>query len=244
MMGACCSVSRRCAVVRTEIGGADCAFSVCDHNGREVAFVALSEFLPRVRLIAKGVPDDVALEYLGQAAVDFAVKSRLLKRRLVADIQASVQDYYLEAGEAEQIHLVQLVSVGCDCGGGFSRTSCAVRGGYCDSQNGVFDFLPPDKVWLKQPPEADVEEGLLVEYVAAPTQSACEVDRLLFDRYQDGIVSGALGYLLLMNQYGFADPHLADVYERRFKKAVNQAKIDVAREFKTASRHLMGWRCV
>ncbi|QEY24780.1 hypothetical protein D0T90_10135 [Neisseria animalis] len=201
-------------------------------------FVPLAEFLPRVRLIAKGVPDDVALDYIGQAAFEFAVKTRLLKRELVFDVQADVQDYYLEAGECEQVHLIRKIDLDCDvCG----TASCAVDAGYCANQNLLFDFEPPEKIWLKKRPDADAENAFRVEYVAAPTQTACEVDRLLFDRYQDAVVSGALAYLLLMRQYDFAAPQLADRYESRFRREINRAKIEVAREVKTNDRHFIVW---
>lgn len=235
------SACGKCVRVTTPIGNVGCVGSVCDNRGRDVEFVPLTEFLPRVRLVALGVPDDVALEYIGQAAHEFAIKTRLLKRELRFDVQAGVQDYYLAAGANEQVHLVHALAYG-KCGNRGCRVECSVPLHRCD--NALFAFEPPDKIWLKKLPETDIENGLVVEYVAAPVQMACEVDRLLFERYQDGIVSGALAQLLLMRKYGFADPQLAGVYEQRFGRALTQGKIDVAREFKTGSRNMQTWGTV
>ena len=35
---------------------------ICENNDRDVEFVPLVDFLPRVSLIAEGVPEDVAIE--------------------------------------------------------------------------------------------------------------------------------------------------------------------------------------
>lgn len=199
-----------CGCLKITLGNCTDCFSVCAHDGREVEWADLAEFLPRVRLVARGVPDDVALEYINAAAVRFARLTGVLKRRAVVDIQAGVQDVFLQAGEHEQIYRVDTVQ---QCG---------------DVQ---WQFQPPDKIWLEKMPCADVPRGLLFEYTALPVQAACMVDKLLLDYYQDGIVAGALAELLLMRQYDFADVSLAAVYEQKFTSAKNQAAIDLRRAF-------------
>lgn len=202
-----------CGCLKIKIGNCPANFSVVAHNGREVEFVDLAEFLPRVRLVARGVPDDVALEYINAAAIRFARLTGVLKRRVVMDIQAGVQDYFLHAGELEQIHRMDKTS------------------------QHQWQFIPPDKIWLNHMPHCDVVQGILFEYTALPIQAACQVDKLLLDYYQDGVVAGALAELLLMRQYEFADTTLASVYEQKFKYATNAAAIDVTRDFD--NRHIL-----
>lgn len=209
----------------------------CENNGRDVEFISLTEFLPRVTLIAKGVPDDVALEYIRQACQRLARDSWLLKRELTLDVQAGVRDYYLESGDFEQVHYIHAVEFGkrkrwCGC-----RANCFVPMKRCRDEN--FEFEPPDKVLLTKTPKVDAENQLKVEYFAIPTQNACEVDKLLYDRYHDVVVNGALADLLLMRQYDFADPQMAQVYDQRFKQGITKAKIDVMREFETGTQFLM-----
>lgn len=208
-----------CGCLKITIGNCMANFDVCSHNGREVQWVDLAEFLPRVRLVARGVPDDVALEFINAAAVRFARTTGVLKRRAVVDIQAEVQDYFVQAGEHEQIYRMDTVQ---QCG---------------DVQ---WQFQPPDKIWLEKMPCADVPRGLLFEYTALPVQAACAVDKLLFDYYQDGIVAGALAELLLMRQYDFADPQMAVVYEQKYKLAVNAAMIDLAKGFDNRQMFVAG----
>lgn len=225
-----------CGCLKPKCGSQSAVNFVCENDGRDVEFISLTEFLPRVTLIAKGVPDDVALEYLRQAAQTLARDSLLLKRELRLDVQAGVRDYYLDNGDAEQVHYVDEIHLG-------KRKPCSgfhykpMRYFAC----GAFTFEPNDKIILQKAPLADAENQLYVRYFAMPTQNACEVDKLLFDRYHDVVVNGALSQLLLMRQYAFADPQMAMMYERHFKQGIAQAKIDVMRDFETGEHTLNHW---
>lgn len=214
-------------------------FSCTDNDGRDVEFIGLDEFLPRVTLVAKGVPDDVALEYIRQAAHTLARESKLLKRELRLDVQAGVRDYYIQAGDNEQVHLIHSVGYHnmhsqriCGCGG----ESCFVALKQCRSNH--FSFEPPDKIILAKSPKEDGESELIVQYFAMPTQNACEVDKLIFERYHDVVVNGALSWLLMMRQYDFADPQMAMLYSKEFRKGITGAKIDTMREFETGTQKL------
>lgn len=218
-----------CGCIKPKCGTVQAVNFTCDNDGRDIEFIELSEFLPRVTLIAKGVPDDVALEYLRQSAQTLARESRLLKRELRLDIQAGVRDYYLDNGDHEQVHYVDDVQFGKN------KDSCrpyrhkAMSFYTCDD----FTFEPNDKIILHKIPKADAESQLYVRYFAIPTQNACEVDKLLYDRYQDVVVHGALADLLLMRKYEFADPQMAMLYDTKFKQGIAKAKIDTMQRFET-----------
>lgn len=214
-------------------------FSCTDNDGRDVEFIGLDEFLPRVTLVAKGVPDDVALEYIRQAAHTLARESRLLKRELRLDVQAGVRDYYIQAGDNEQVHLIHSVGYHnmhsqriCGCGG----ESCFVALKQCRSNH--FSFEPPDKIILAKSPKEDGESELIVNYFAMPTQNCCEVDSLIYDRYHDVVVNGALSWLLVMRHYDFAEPQMAMLYNKEFRKGITAAKIDTMRAFETGTQKI------
>lgn len=216
------------------------SFSCTDNDGRDVEFIGLDEFLPRVTLVAKGVPDDVALEYLRQSAQTLSRNALLLKRTLHLDVQAGVRDYYIQTGENEQVHLIhyagyhnfhhQMIS---QCG---SDSGCFVALKMCRSNH--FSFEPPDKIILNKSPKEDKESELIVKYFAMPSQTACEVDKLLFDRYHDVVVNGALADLLIMRQYSFSDYVMAEHYLKNFRKGIAQAKIDFTRQYQTGIQKL------
>lgn len=222
-----------CGCLKPKCGTVQAVNFTCENDGRDVEFIALEEFLPRITLIAKGVPDDVALEYLRQACQTLARDSLLLQRDLYLDVQAQVRDYYLEAGDFEQVHYVRYVRLGKEQRPCIAASQRMAR---CECRDFVFE--PNDKIILTKTPKADAENQLFVRYFAIPTQNACDVDKLLYDRYHDVVVNGALAQLLLMRQYAFADPQMAMLYEKRFKQGIAQAKIDVAQQFDTAVRTL------
>lgn len=223
-----------CGCLKPQCGTQQAVNFGCDNDGRDIEFIGLEEFLPRVSLVAKGVPDDVALEYLRKAAFQLARDSLLLKRELRLDVQAGVQDYYLTNGENEQVHFIHSVQYGKGRAWSSCQShACFVPLKHCRST--AFRFEVPDKVILTQAPKADGDAQLRVCYFATPTQNACEVDKLLFDRYHDVVVDGALSWLLVMRQYDFADPQMAVFYGRQFRQGITQAKIEVMREFETGS---------
>ena len=202
-------------------------FCCLRNDERDVEFVDISDMLPRVTLVAKGVPDSIAIEYLRQAAHTFARESRLLERTVRITLQQGVGDYYLEQG-SEQITLIKSVRLDDKC---CQRRECFNPLQLCDG----FKFFPPDKIVLNELPKVD--GGVLeVVYYAAPTQDTCEIDKLLFDRHHDAIVNGALSELLLMSKYDFSDFRLAAIYEQRFNRSIAQAKIDVARDFTSGTK--------
>lgn len=227
-----------CGCIKPKCGSQPAQQFWCDNDGRDIEFISLTEFLPRVTLVAKGVPDDVALEYLRQSAQTLARDSLLLQRDLRLDVQAGVRDYYLENGDAEQVHYVSHIQLAK----GFCpyRYNERVSHRYFAERND-FVFEPNDKIILTNAPKQDAENRLSIRYFAIPSQNACEVDKLLFDRYHDVVVNGALADLLLMRQYEFADPQMALLYEKRFKQGLAQAKIDVANAFQNRQQNLNQW---
>lgn len=194
------------------------------NDERDVEFMDIADILPRVTLVAQGVPDSIAIEYIRQSAYTIARESRLLERTARITLQAGVADYYLEPG-SEQIILLKSVELKDGC---CKRKRCFEPLRVCDG----FRFFPPDKIVIDELPKVDGGE-LEIVYYAAPTQDTCEIDRLLYDRYHDVIVHGALASLLLMSKYDFADQTMALMYEKKFNQGIASIKIDVARDFKS-----------
>lgn len=218
-MGCGCGQSVRpsCKQQSTEVD-----FCCLRNDERDVEFVDIAEMLPRVTLVAKGVPDSIAIEYLRQSAYTVARESRLLERTVRLKTQKGVDDYYLENG-SEQIILVKSIRLLDNCD---KRKVCFEPFNMCNG----FKFFPPDKIILNEIPESD-DKTIEVVYYAAPTQDTCEIDRLLYDRYHDVIVHGALSDLLNMTKYDFSDARMSSFYEQKFSRGIASIKIDVARDF-------------
>nr|DAN28313.1 MAG TPA: hypothetical protein [Caudoviricetes sp.]DAV24846.1 MAG TPA: hypothetical protein [Caudoviricetes sp.] len=194
------------------------------NDERDVEFIDIDTILPRVTLVAEGVPDSIAIEYIRQAAYTVARESRLLERTIKITLQTGVTDYYLEQG-SEQIINVKSVELRDGC---CKRKKCFEPLRICDG----FRFFPPDKIVLDEPPKVD-GGTLEIVYYAAPTQDTCEIDKLLYDRHHDVLVHGALASILMMTKYDFADQTMALMYEKKFNQGISSIKIDVARDFRT-----------
>lgn len=203
-------------------------FCCLRNDERDVEFIDISELLPRVTLIAKGVPDSIAIEYLRQSAYTLAKDSRVSERTARLTLQKGVNDYYLEQG-SEQIMLMKSIKVNDSC---CRNQQCFEPFNLCRG----FRFFPPDKIVLDETPKSD-GGTIEVVYYAAPTQDTCEIDKLLYDRYHETIIAGALSELLLMTKYEFADVRLAAYYKQEFSKGISTAKIDVARDFTSGAGH-------
>lgn len=218
-MGCGCGQSIRptCKKQSTEVD-----FCCLRNDERDVEFIGIADMLPRVTLVANGVPDSIAIEYLRQSALTVARESRLLERKVRIELQEGVDDYYLENG-SEQISLVKSITLGDRCN---RKRTCVQPFKLCND----FRFYPPDKIVLDKLPEND-GEFMEVVYYAMPTQDTCEIDKLMYDRYHDVIVNGALADLLSMSKYEFSDTGLSYLYEQKFNRGIASIKIDVSRDF-------------
>ena len=202
--------------------------------------VPLDDFLPELRLIAAGVPSEIAASYIRTAAIEFAERSLVLKREVFVDLQCGVQEYLLEPSEDDTMRTIAIDFV-CDSRGRrhFVRPNepcllncpCLCTIG-CDTgplqQTGPMPFetlwLPlwfkqPNSLFVRAPVRSDGRADLRVTLSVAPKRDACELDRVLLERYLMGIVAGAAGYLLLQPKQDWYAPQLGAKYQRDFKIA-------------------------
>lgn len=216
---------------------------LCDEPDK----VPLDDFLPELRLIANGVPAEIAGGYIRHAAIEFAERSLTLKREVFVDLQCGVQEYLLEPPDEDVVRTVAIDWI-CDTQGRqhFLRPNepcllncpclCPGAGELQPlQQTGPFamqtTWLP---MWFRQPNSLivqsrvqwDGQTGLRVKLSVAPKREACELDRLLFQRYFMGIVQGAAAYLLMQPKQDWSNPQLGAKYERDFKIAQARAATD------------------
>lgn len=195
----------------------------CDNTDRDIEFISLHELLPRVTISARGVPDDLAIEYLREASIQLAKASRFMQRKVMIDVQSCVLDYYIQSPN-EQVS--EIISIHTTRNNGaheyFNHSMCF------EPQH---QYLPPDKIVLARRPMQDRENGITALFYAMPTQDACEIDKAFYSRYHDGIVEGALAKISMITGFQFSDRNAAPTHERRFREAMSQAQIDSARGF-------------
>lgn len=181
--------------------------------------VPLSVFTPELILTAPQVNADIADNFVRQAAIDFVEASHCLKRDVIVETQAGVEDMLLTPGDGTRIDRIDQV---CDFRGNYysvlPERPCYVPCGLtCATVCGPFgswarwggqSWLPTSSlvVWFEQPnvlhvrpvPVCDIELGMTVKASVVPNRDACELDELLYQKYQMKIVAGALAYLFEM----------------------------------------------
>lgn len=209
--------------------------------------VTLEEFLPELRLLANNVPSDIAAAYIRTAAIEFAERTAAVKRSVFVDLQCGVQQYLLEPPDEDSSRTVSIDWI-CDTRGRrhylrpnqpCELTCACVCPGACDvgplQQTGPWPtqtvFLPmwfeqPNTLVVRQNVRFDGQTGLRVNLNVAPKRDACDLDRVLFERYLMTLVNGAAGYLLLQQKQDWYNPQLAKECERKFKIGMAQGATD------------------
>ena len=87
----------------------------------------------------------------------------------------------------------------------------------------------PNTVTLYPKPDNAAYEKLSVRVATRPKLSARSLDDSLFNRWVDGVVSGAIGIIAAMPGQPFSDPAQAAQADVRFWRAVNRARIEATR---------------
>lgn len=209
--------------------------------------LTLDEFLPELRMIVNGVPSEIAGAYIRHAAIEFAERSLVLKREVAIDLQCGVQEYLLEPPDDDAVRTVAIdfvcdrrghrhhvrpnqpcaLDCACVCPGASEMDPLHQTGPWL----GFAETMP---VWFKQPNSlfvgrnvrADFSTDLRVTLSVAPKREACELDRLLFERYLMGIVAGAASHLLAQPKQDWYAPQLVTKFDREFKIAQTRAATD------------------
>lgn len=196
---------------------------------KEIEFICYSEWLPNVRLLVPHVPDDILLDYIRRACIEFARQSAILTRNVELLLQERVADYWPCLGDQERIDRVQLLSINGQCYTAVGDTCEWEFGGY------RYWFHPPNSLEIHPAPKRCGR--LIFTVTATPSENSSQVDRLIYDRYQQAIVDHAVANAMMIpprddsDGYSPPSPGWAAELLRRFSIAVARAKIDAARNY-------------
>lgn len=198
-------------------GGAGCG-DTCAHPlpvAEAIDTYDWERWLPEVMVGIEDPDEEIAANYVRQAAIEFCKGGRVLQRELVVELQPDINTYPVFPYEGEQI--IGVIGV--------KHPDNAVYA--CDKSEGTWFGAPwrfdpaRNQITLAHPPRA----GLLRLLVwAAPTEEACQHDRFLYDYFRADITAGA------RRQYAMA-VHFRDralvsslPSEEQFQRAIVMAK--------------------
>lgn len=182
----------------------------------------IEDFLPHILIHTRGneesggLPQDAAISFIRNAAIQFADKTSLLKRKIKVDLQCGLSEYPLDIPSCETITGVSYARYGNheiqDCG-------CSWNWG-----NVYFEF-DDDVLKIHPAPTKDVFDGLEVEVIVTPSRDACELDAQFYYKWHDAIIDGALSEIHSMPGQPWSSVTRADYRNRKFHEEISRFTI-------------------
>jgi hypothetical protein len=175
--------------------------------------VNLDQFLPRMLPYLIGCPEPLAKQALVDAAIEFCGRTNAVSVALdPLSIADGVATYELEPPAQTSVSLVQRAWYGnrllgpvpyeqaVNIYGPQTGSPRFYYGGFVDEVYSLTLWPTPDMDW---------PNGLRVRAALAPTRSATQVHDLLFERYADAVVHGAVASVASIPDQSYTDLKLA-----------------------------------
>jgi hypothetical protein len=215
-----------------------------DSAGRDIQIVPIADLIPFVRAeTAYKDNDNTAFadggmieQHIAWTLTDFTKQTGILSRKAKIDITANTREYLITPPAGEEVYRVTSVCVNGYCLQGYQGEQCCSNG-KCYNERGGFTFLPPNKIVLDDA-TCKACGKIEVQYITHASNSACTIDKLLIDRFQEALTYGAAGRIRKMAGYPWSIPAKGLDLLREYKMAIDQYKLDDA-EGHLNGRHQM-----
>lgn len=185
--------------------------------------VSLDKFLPHVKANTIGseeegmMPDNVALSFIRNSAIAFAERSGVLTETIKIDLQCGLDEYPIETSDESTVIGIKSAELG-----DFNSQDCGLTWSWGEVMFEVEDDVL--KIWPV--PDKDIDRGLELEVVVAPSREACSVDAQLYTKYFDAIIDGALFEIHMMPNYPWSSVSRADYRRRQFDDKISKASVN------------------
>lgn len=173
--------------------------------------------LPELQIISADIPTAMHKYQLQKAMREFMRRSRIQIRTVCFQLTCGVTEYQLELPDQEEfISFQRSNGPGRTDAGGI--TEC---GGFRLS----WDVSTCN---VSVHPEPNCAGTACVRIATTPSLESCQVDRKLFSRYSDALISGAKSYLYAMDgeNVTWFNPSLAQYHELKFSSHITDAATD------------------
>lgn len=191
--------------------------------------VNLSQFFPRLLPYVVGCPEPLAQQALLDSAIEFCHRSLVVTAMLdPVTIVAGTSTYELDL--PAQTAVEQVLDVWRDgtriepspyeTTTNLYRTPATPQYYYGQDIDEVFNLS------LLPSPDTTIANGLRVRVALRPTRSATKVHDILYDRFAEGIVAGALGILMTVADEPFTNPTAAAAQTVKARMLANNARFD------------------
>jgi len=190
---------------------------------------SLESFLPLVQPHAPGCPESIILNAIRNACIRVCTDSWLVRENLPAsDIVAGVDDYTITASPGnETIGLISFLHNKLELGKRTEEELDIIDSGWRTADPGVATYVmapTPDRILLNRVPAETITGGMIVRIATRPTDSASEVNDLLFNDWRKAIKYGALEELYEIPEKGWSDMKQSIWYGGRFNYEIQRGK--------------------
>lgn len=184
--------------------------------------VDYKEFVPHILANTVNTTDDTtlpeaaAISFVRNACIDFAKRSKVIRKKVKIDLQCGLKDYPLDSLDCERVIGVSYAKLGQH-----EQEDCGL---YWNWGNVHFQF--ENEVLTVHPiPDRDIEDGLHLELILQPTRESCSVDSRIYDDHYDAIVNHALFEIHMMPGYPWSSVTRADYRKRLYNEAIGVATV-------------------
>lgn len=185
----------------------------------------LADFVPEMQYQVRDCPQPIVERELRRAVIDFCERSRFWRRTLdsmsvfnsYTDVDLILPANSTVAGVIWATHNGDRLDIVTDRG-----LIAATRDDRTGTPTAI--YVEDSKAHLAPIPGSNYDFSLVVRVALKPTATATEVDDRLVDHFNDTLIDGALARLLMMKDFSWYDPKLAQYYREMFAEGVFRAK--------------------
>lgn len=190
---------------------------------------ALSSLYSSVRLYAQQCPDTTIDKFLIEAIREFCRETGFYQETLTMNIVAAQSDYTLTPTSSQELIGVEWVKVD---GSPVTATRKQDVAEYPDDYSyTAYSFQPNDTLTVYPEPEANITNGLEARVIIMPPESTTTIPDSIYRHFKEGIVQGALSYILGMQNEAWSNERLSIQMKQMFALTLNRAKADKMRGF-------------
>ena len=207
---------------------------------------AYDVFLSKVLIQTPGCPDITVLETARDVVRDFCSETHIWQEWGDIYLDSSIDVYDLvPPAKSEIITVSRLVRDNRDISpvtSSMPGIDVNFEGAVKGSINRGWHFEPPDSVRFAALPS---EQGIVyARMVLMPEADADSFPDWLWQKYQEGLVSGVFAKLFIQHGMKWSNPGLAQLYLRDYNKKIGRAKVNLVKAHTNASLRVKARRFV
>lgn len=174
---------------------------------------ALSDLRADVKVYANNCPDVTVDKYLVQAIRDFCQDTWYYQQSLVINQTAGTSIYQIVPGNGDEVIAIEAAD---QADTALTPLDQHEAGDVVNMFGSGFQFEPPNFFVIYPEPTETIANNIQLRLVLQPPEGTTTLPDSIYRNFKQTIVSGALSYILSMNNEAWSNPDLAMVKLKEF----------------------------